>query len=178
MEMERRTILKLVAAGVLPGSGGLVQLASGQDNYTPEFFSNSQLQLLDALTEVILPADDHSPGAKVAKVARYIDVMVADGTRQAQRDWRSGLKAVTKLTKKRFKNDFADCDAGQQDTIVAEMSRNEDNPTNGLERFFATVKKATVDGYYTSKTGIHEDFGYKGNTAVDEFGGCDHQEHT
>ncbi len=175
--MERRTVLKLVAAGVLPGSGGLVQLASAQDAYTPEFFSNSQLRLLDALTEVILPSDDHSPGAKAAKVARYIDVTVADGTRSLQRNWRSGLKAVAKLTKKRFKTEFADCDASQQDAIVAEMSRNEDNPSNELERFFTIMKNATVNGYYTSKTGIHEDLGYKGNTAVDEFAGCSHQEH-
>lgn len=175
--MERRTVLKLIAAGVLPGSGGLVQLASGQDAYTPEFFSNSQLQLLDDLTEVILPRDDHSPGAKTAQVARYIDVTVADGNRQLQQTWLKGLKAVKKLTKKRFKSDFTDCDAEQQDAIVAEMSRNEDGPSNHVERFFAIVKRATVDGYYTSKTGIHEDFKYEGNTAVAEFVGCSHQEH-
>ncbi len=175
--MERRTVLKLIAAGVLPGSGGLVQLASGQDAYRPEFFSNSQLQLLDDLTEVILPSDDHSPGAKAAKVARYIDVTVADGNRQLQQIWLTGLKAITKLTKKRFKNDFTDCDAEQQDAIVAEMSRNEDSPSNDVERFFAIVKRATVDGYYTSRTGIHEDLEYKGNTAVAEFAGCSHQEH-
>ena len=175
--MERRTILKLVAAGVLPGSSGLVRLASAQDDYTPEFFSSSQFQMLDALTEVILPSDDHSPGASAAKVARYIDVTVADGTRRLQQNWRTGLKAVAKLTKKRFKSDFTDCDAEQRDAIVAEMARNEADPTNELERFFAIVKSATIDGYYTSKTGIHDDLGYKGNTAVAEFSGCSHQDH-
>ena len=175
--MERRTVLKLIAAGVLPSSGGLVQLGFGQDTYTPEFFSDSQLDLLDALTEVILPDDDHSPGARAAKVARYIDVTVADGTRQDQQNWRTGLKAVAELTKKRYKVDFTDCDASQQDAVVAEMSRNEDKPSNEIERFFAVVKRATVDGYYTSKTGIDEDLGYKGNTAIDEFAGCSHQEH-
>jgi len=175
--MERRTILKLVAAGVLPGSDGLVQLAFGQDAYAPEFFSKSELRLLDALTEVILPADDHSPGAQAAKVARYIDVIAADGTRPVQRTWRSGLTAVASLTKDRFKTEFADCEAARQDAIVAEMSRNEKSPSNDLERFFAVVKKATVDGYYTSRIGIHEEFGYKGNTAVAEFAGCSHPEH-
>ena len=101
--MERRTILKLIAAGVLPGSNGLVQLARAQDDYSPEFFSKSQLRLVDALTEVIIPTDDHSPGAQVAKVARYIDVTVADGTRGAQTAWRDGLRAVSRNAKKRFK---------------------------------------------------------------------------
>ena len=57
------------------------------------------------------------------------------------------------------------------------MSRNEDSPSNDVERFFAIVKRATVDGYYTSRTGIHEDLEYKGNTAVAEFAGCSHEEH-
>lgn len=170
--MERRIVLKLIAAGVLPSSGGLVRLAFGQDAYAPEFFSNPQLQLLDDLTEVILPSDDHSPGARAAKVARYIDVIVADGDRQLQKTWLRGLKSITKMTRRRFKKDFTDCNAEQQDAIVAEMSRNESDPSNDVERFFAVVKRATIDGYYTSKTGIHEDFKYAGNTAVAEFAGC------
>ncbi len=175
--MERRTILKLIAAGVLPGSNGLVQLARAQDDYSPEFFSKSQLRLVDALTEVIIPTDDHSPGAQVAKVARYIDVTVADGTRGAQTAWRDGLRAVSRNAKKRFKKDFARCDAGQQDALVAEMARNEGDPTTELERFFAVLKRSTLDGYYTSKVGIHEDLNYQGNSALADFPGCTHPEH-
>ena len=75
--MERRTILKLAAAGILPGASGLVQLGCESGDYRPEFFSTAEIDLLDALSETILPADDHSPGARAAKVARYIDIMVA-----------------------------------------------------------------------------------------------------
>ena len=177
-EMERRTVLKLVAAGVLPSSNGLVRLASAQDDYSPEFFSSSRFEMLDALTEVILPADDHSPGAKAAKVARYIDITVADGSPHAQQSWHAGLKSVTKLAKKRFKNDFVQCSTEEQDAVVDEMARNEDRPTNDLERFFAVVKAATINGYYTSQVGIQEDLGYRGNTAVDEFPGCSHETHS
>ncbi len=175
--MERRIVLKLIAAGVIPGAGGLVQLASGQDAYAPEFFSDSQFRLLDDLTEVILPSDDHSPGARAAKVARYIDVIVADGDRQLQKTWLRGIKSIEKMARRRFKKNFVDCDAEQQDAIVAEMARNEDDPNDDVERFFAIVKRATIDGYYTSKTGIHEDFEYAGNTAVAEFAGCSHPQH-
>jgi len=175
--MERRTILKLIAAGVLPGSNGLVQLARAQDDYSPEFFSKSQIRLIDALTEVIIPTDDHSPGAQAAMVARYIDVTVADGGRQTQRTWRDGLKAVSKSAKKRFKKNFARCDAEQQDAVVAEMARNEGDPATDLERFFAVLKRATLDGYYTSKVGIHEDLNYQGNSALADFPGCTHPEH-
>ena len=175
--MERRTILKLVAAGVLPGSSGLVQLACRQDAYRPEFFSSSQIELLDSLTELILPSDDRSPGAKAAKVARYMDVIVSDGSPRAQESWRSGLDAVSGLARSRFQRRFVECDPAQQDEIVADISRNEGSPGSEAERFFILVKRATIDGYYTSQIGIHEDLGYQGNTAVDEFPGCSHEQH-
>lgn len=175
--MERRTILKLVAAGVLPGSSGLVQLGCGSDGYAPEFFSASQLDLVDALSELILPSDDHSPGAQAAKVARYIDVMVADGSSELQASWKSGLESVSELAKQRFERDFMNCDASQRDAIVAEMANNEDAPRNTAERFFTRLKQMTIDGYYTSEIGIHQDLGYQGNTAVDEFPGCTHEAH-
>lgn len=175
--MERRTVLKLIAAGVLPGSGGLVQLGCQQDGYRPEFFSDSQFELLDALTEVILPADGHSPGAKAALVARYIDIVASDGTPEAQEEFRAGLEAVAELARDRFQSDFAACDASQQDEIVAEMARNEESPRSATERFFAVLKQATIHGYYTSEVGIHQDLGYKGNTAISEFAGCSHKQH-
>lgn len=176
-KMERRTILKLVAAGVLPGSSGLVQLGCASGDYRPEFFSASQLDLLDALSELILPGDEHSPGARAAKVARYIDVMVADGSSELQASWQSGLGAVSELAQQRFERDFLDCDAAQQDAIVAEMARNEDEPQTPAERFFGRLKQMTVDGYYSSEVGIHQELGYQGNTAVDEFPGCTHEAH-
>lgn len=175
--MERRTVLKLVAAGVLPGSSGLLQLGCAPSDYRPEFFSASQLDLLDALSELILPADEHSPGARSAKVARYIDVMVADGPSDLQASWQSGLGAVSELAQQRFERDFLDCDAAQQDAIMAEMARSEDEPQTVAERFFGRLKQMTLDGYYTSEVGIHQELGYRGNTAVDEFPGCTHEAH-
>ena len=175
--MERRTILKLVAAGVLPGSSGLVQLGCGSGDYKPEFFSASQLDLVDTLSELILPSDDHSPGAQAAKVARYIDVMVADGSSDTQASWKSGLEAVSELAKQRFKRDFMDCDAAQRDAIMAAMASSEDEPRSAAERFFTRLKRMTIEGYYTSEIGIHQEFGYEGNTAVDEFPGCSHEAH-
>lgn len=175
--MERRTLLKLVAAGVLPGTGGLVQLGCGSGGYRPEFFSYSELDLVDALSELILPGDDHSPGARAAKVARYIDVMVADGASELQAVWKSGLEAVSEHAQDRFGRAFLDCDAAQQEEVVAELARNEDEPQTPAERFFGRLKRMTIDGYYTSEVGIHQDLGYQGNTAVDEFPGCSHEAH-
>ncbi len=172
--MNRRTVIRLAAAGVLPAADGLVRLASAQDDYTPEFFSPAELEALDVLTEVIIPADDHSPGAGAAKVARFIDITAADAPEAVQRRWREGLGAVENLAQERFRSALVACDDAQRNAIVAEMARREGHPTNALERFFAVLKRATIDGYYTSKIGLLDDLKYAGNKALGGFPGCPH----
>jgi len=39
------------------------------------------------------------------------------------------------------------------------------------------LKLMTINGYYTSATGIHKDLQYKGNTALPDYYGCTHPEH-
>ena len=104
--------------------------------------------------------------------------MVADGSSDMQASWRSGLEAVSDLAMQRFERDFTDCDAAQRDEIMAEMASNEDGPQGESDRFFTHLKRMTIDGYYTSEIGIHQEMGYQGNTAVDEFPGCAHEAHS
>jgi len=56
-------------------------------------------------------------------------------------------------------------------------AQNEGKPSTDLERFFASLKLMTLNGYYTSPTGIHRDLQYKGNTALPNYYGCTHPEH-
>ena len=42
------------------------------------FFTRQELALVDELSEMIIPTDDHSPGARAAKVAAYIDARLAE----------------------------------------------------------------------------------------------------
>lgn len=65
----------------------------------------------------------------------------------------------------------------QQDQILAHMAANEERPITELELFFKRLKSLTIDGYYTSSIGIHEELGYRGNTPQAEFKGCTHPEH-
>ena len=59
--------------------------------------------MLDELTEIVIPADDHSPGARAAGVAAYIDSRAAEAFEQKDRDkWRNGLKLVDDLSRKRM----------------------------------------------------------------------------
>lgn len=183
--MERRIALKLVAAGVLAPAAygsrtGLVGIAPAQaaaTGYVPEFFTAAEMSALDRLGEILIPGDERSGGASAAHVDRYIDVMAAAGSEDAGRRWKSGLAAVDEAAQTVFGDAFVDGSPQQQDAVVAVMARHEGSPTNDLERFFALLKKTTIDGYYTSKIGIHDEMKYQGNTALAEFPGCTHPEH-
>lgn len=165
------------AAGVLPANSRLVLRAAGAHGCSPEFFTGCAFELLDQPSEVILPSDEHSPGAQAAKAARYIDVVVADGNRAAQDPRRVGLRAVDSASRRRLNRDLVECDAGLKYEMVAQISRNDEDPGIDADRFFVLLYLAKIDGYYTSRVGIHESLGYQGNTAVDEFPGCTHEKH-
>ena len=48
---------------------------------------------------MIIPADEHSPGARAARVAAYIDARLAEAWDDKDRtDWREGLKRVDELS--------------------------------------------------------------------------------
>src|SRR5262245_26243011 len=51
--------------------------AKAQSN-THRFFTPDEFAMVDELSELIIPADEHSPGARAAKVAEYIDGRLAD----------------------------------------------------------------------------------------------------
>jgi len=144
--------------------------------YKFQYFSADQLRTLDALTETIIPADDHSLGAEAAAVSEYIDAIVADGPKTTQQFWDGGIFLVNKLAQGSFGKFYEDCSAEEQIAIMSELAGNEDDLSSPEHRFYAALKRATIDGYYTSKIGIHQELQYQGNEALGEFPGCQHTE--
>ena len=136
------------------------------------FFQPHQMETLEALTETIIPADAHSPGAKAARVSEYIDSIVADASPSTQAQWNEGLAGIDKFSMTRFARTFGKCTAQQQIEILGHTARNEDHPKTADERFFVGLKRATIDGYYTSRIGIHQDLQYQGNAALVNFPTC------
>ena len=95
---SRRSALILMAAGVVPGRLARAQHQMQAAQADPaahqlQFFTPEEHRLLDRLTEMILPAGERSPGASAARVADFIDLVVANSTAEVQRNWRAGLNA-------------------------------------------------------------------------------------
>src|SRR5215467_2331086 len=158
--MERRTVLKLVSlAGFFPAAIGLSQedLAKHQ----LQFFTEEENEMLDQLMEMILPSDEHSPGAHAAKTSLFADLMVAASSDEVKQQWRRGLQLMREEAAR----------SSLQDAL-AKSAANEESPSNELEHFFGQLKAMTVQGYYTSSIGIHDDLQYQGNTYIESFPGC------
>lgn len=145
--------------------------------YVLKHFTAEQAQTIDALAEIIIPADDHSPGAKAAKVHEYIDGVVSFSPDAVKKLWADGLSAMDRMAHEACGQEYARCPGPQQAALMEKICRNEEHPSTLEEKFFGALKAATIDAYYTSSIGIHDDLKYQGNTVVAEFPGCAHDEH-
>ncbi len=163
--------------------------------------SPAQYATTEAFVEAIIPADEHSPGAKEARVADYIDLLLSESEAEPRKEWLAGLEAVEAECTTRFKTTFAKLTPEQTEALLTDISAFEakpstpntaeppltrpvadifggvyrpgpDDPATALERFFAVTKRATISGYYTSEIGIHKELRYKGNQMQAEFVGC------
>ena len=156
-QMGRRELIQLTAGAAL-ASG---MHAAG----AVKFLSAEEYSVVEELTELIIPADEKSGGAKAAKVAGYIDVRLAQAFLPEERDrWRKGLALVDSLADRMHGTRFLQCTPAQRAAVVEQMSANEPSPQAAEELFFRDLKAMTIQGYYTSKVGIHDDLDYKGNT--------------
>ena len=140
-------------------------------------FNNHQLKTIAALSEIIIPTDSHSPGAKAARVDEFVNETVSASREETQKLWVDGLAAVDKMAERDFGKSVADCEADQQIKLLTRISQNEDKPVTLEERFFVALKQSTVDGYYLSDVGIHQELKYQGNAVLADFPGCTHEEH-
>jgi Gluconate 2-dehydrogenase subunit 3 len=152
-----------------------IQITGGPPQ--PAFLTPDQYAIVDALSEAIIPADDHSPGAHAAQVAAYIDLLLAESDRQTQEGWTDGLAVLEAASRQRFGAAFPAITPAQASELLDEISRRELDPQTPLERFFVATKSATIRGYYTSEIGIQRELEYKGNKFLREFVGCTHPEH-
>ena len=128
------------------------------------FFTPAEFALVDELSEMIIPTDAHSPGARAARVAGEIDRRLADSVDgEQQRTWRAGLRAVDALSREMGGETFLKSPPAMRMAVLTRMAASESQPKTVPERFFGHLKGATVGAYYTSRNGIHDDQQYKGN---------------
>jgi sugar phosphate isomerase/epimerase len=142
---DRRDLIKLSLGAALARGAG-----------KHKFFTDEEFAMVDELTDIIIPTDEKSGGAKAARVAEYIDQTLAEAFDPEDRhEWRIQLSLIDLKSSKMHRCKFLQGDKTQQIAVVASMEK---------QPFFGRLKGATVRGYYSSKIGIHDEMDYKGNS--------------
>ena len=170
-ELTRRQAIALGAAATVAVS---IETDALAQSAPATFFTRQELALADELAEMIVPADEHSPGARAAKVAAYIDARLAEAFDAADRaTWRAGLKLIDQLSRQVNGKPFLEATAAQRLALLERIAANEGKPEKPEEHFFKELKSRVVDAYYTSEIGIRQELEYRGNTYQAEFSGVD-----
>jgi hypothetical protein len=186
--VSRRAALKTIGAGagaiaVLPflSEDGLAAFADIQRTNAPpslKVLTAHQYETLASLAEAIIPADERSPGAREARVADYVDLLLSEADDKVRAQWIDGLTVLDAEAAARYSAPFINLSAADTEALLIEASKHEKDKDvtrterAPLEAFFVTAKQATVHGYYTSEIGIHRELRYKGNKVLLEFVGC------
>jgi hypothetical protein len=137
------------------------------------FFTETEMLTLAKLADLIIPPTD-TPGGSQAGVPAYID-MVVYANKEHRELFRAGL---TWLDKQRAKP-FRELTEAAQIAILTPLCEAADESDDAVPgaKFFRALKNMTADGYYTSKAGLVDELGYKGNMAMAGFPSCEIKEH-
>jgi hypothetical protein len=183
--IDRREAMKRVAflmggavsaptlAGVMSGCS-----ASEGDGWTPQALSSAENELVTEISEMIIPATD-TPGAKAARVNRFIDKMMAEWYYADERDhFLDGLADADARAREQFGSRFVDASEENRTALLEELEQEAlaaDDPE--YPPFFSRMKELTLSGYYTSEIGMTEELQweavpgyYEGCVPLEEIG--------
>jgi hypothetical protein len=136
--------------------------------------SAAQYATLAAFAEAIIPADERSPGAREARVADYVDLMLSEGEDKLRADWLGGLAALDADATARYGVAFVALDAAQLETMLTDISRNEKvrEPKPAAREADATQKERPTDVAAAQKPAdpaLNAPATPAGKTAVEKF---------
>ncbi|MDP9178452.1 MAG: gluconate 2-dehydrogenase subunit 3 family protein, partial [Gemmatimonadota bacterium] len=124
--------------------------------------TGAEYEIVSRAAERIIPRTA-TPGATDARVADFIDVMLADWYDASERErFKAGLSELDVRARKLASRSFVQTTETQQtellDTLDREQqSRRQSGLAGADNHWFAMLKHLTVWGYYTSRPGIEKE---------------------
>ncbi len=134
--------------------------------YSPEFLDAHQLKTLEVLAEAIVP------GSTTARVAPFLDQLLAVESQQTQKAFLGSLGAFDMAAIARHRKAWTAIAAADQDRLLREAS-TADPKTTAIAGHFQNLKDWIVGAYYSSEPGMRE-LGWDGNNFHQELPGCTH----
>jgi gluconate 2-dehydrogenase gamma chain len=153
------------AVATLPAALKAPEAAAVEQMEQLEYFAAEDIGIIDAIVARLIPTDANGPGAKEARVARYIDRALA-GELSPYRDvYTAGLAQVESHSQANYGAGFTALTADQQDTVLRAMERaNQPTPPTGADNregtapripfpssaaaFFEIIREHTLQGMF------------------------------
>jgi gluconate 2-dehydrogenase gamma chain len=131
-----------------------------------KYFTAAEMARLAVLSDLIIPATE-TAGSSGAGVPAYID-LVASGNEEQGKLLRAGMAWLESA------HGFFESGEEEKAAVLRPLCNAADDGQLDVPgaKFFLAMKSLTADGYYTSKIGLMEELGYKGNMALAEFPAC------
>jgi hypothetical protein len=142
------------------------QLRAAVAAYAPEFLDAHQLKTLETLAEAIVP------GSTPARVAPFLDQLIAVESPTNQRDFASALGAFDMAAMTKHGKAWAATSSAEQDALLREASTGDTN-TSPIRAHFENLKAWIAGAYYSSEVGMRE-LGWDGNVFHQELPACTH----
>ena len=176
--MKRRKALKWTAwtAGIssLPISLVAVQSCqpTGDPGWTPLFLSTGEAKIINNIAEIILPVDQHSPGAKDVHCPEFVDRMVRDCLSSNEQDtFREGLQIIADDYQKTVNASLGSTTTDAMVHYVEDLDRQSFNDQDAsINRTFRRLKQMVILGYFTSEAVMRKELDY--HAIPGEYKGC------
>lgn len=183
---SRRNLLHVIGAApavaalaARPALAGAAEAHPPTGPYQRKVFNDQQWRTVGVLCDLIIPADERSGSATQAGVLEFMDDWIdfrktQDGNNYLEAQIFGGLIWLDRESRELSGKPFADASGDHQKKILDRIAwphraAKEDHP---WVEFFNRFRDLTVSGFYSSKAGV-ADLPYLGNTAVEEWKGCD-----
>lgn len=144
--------------------------AAQKGPYQPKALNAHEYATLERLSGLILPGDEHSPGAVEAGAAAFIDFLCAASDEMLD-IYTGGLAWLDDAMRRSADGqDFLSASPARQTELLDRIAwrKNRSPELNPGIEFFSWARHMVVDAYYTSPIGFKE-LGYMGNSAMAHF---------
>ncbi|MBV8731329.1 MAG: gluconate 2-dehydrogenase subunit 3 family protein [Acidobacteriia bacterium] len=105
-------------------------------------------QILDAIVDRLVPADELGPGALEMGAANYIDLSLAEYLAPEKGNFVEGLAAVDALAKTQHGAAFAALTPEQKDGVLSAMESGAPMGSVDSRAFFNRVRRLTLEGMF------------------------------
>jgi gluconate 2-dehydrogenase gamma chain len=143
-----------IGAGIVEAVSGSHQRAAaapptesfGTDS--PQVLTMTEVVALQAVLDRLIPSDQNGPGAKEAKVWRYIDINLGGAYASLQPMYSQGLAALDAYAQQSQGKAFARLDAAQQDRLLQSMEAGTGPGGAAGKNFFRTLRNHALEGMF------------------------------